>query len=112
MVGLAGDGGARPNSRTMESGLEACGVFGELPSRRCLHGYALKAGIADCPLVVSVLFSMYSKCDNTGCKCFVHKVARERHAFLDLTVEGALQGRPWNCSRRWRSVACSQMRYL
>jgi hypothetical protein len=65
MVGLAGDGGARPNSRTMESGLEACGVFGELPSRRCLHGYALKAGIADCPLVVSVLFSMYSKCDNT-----------------------------------------------
>jgi pentatricopeptide repeat protein len=65
MVRLAGDGGARPNSRTMESGLEACGVLRELPSGRCLHGYALKAGVADCTLVVPVLFSMYSKCDNT-----------------------------------------------
>jgi pentatricopeptide repeat protein len=66
MVRLAGDGGARPNSRTMESGLEACGVLGELPSGRCLHGYAVKAGVVGSPLVVSVLFSMYTKCDSTA----------------------------------------------
>ncbi|GJN02668.1 hypothetical protein PR202_ga20044 [Eleusine coracana subsp. coracana] len=66
MVKLTGDGRVRPNSRTMESGLEACGVLGELPSGRCLHVYAMKTGVADSPLVVSALFSMYSKCDSTA----------------------------------------------
>ncbi|KAL6652603.1 hypothetical protein ACP70R_011528 [Stipagrostis hirtigluma subsp. patula] len=65
MVRLAADGGARPNSRTMESGLEACRVLGELPSGRCLHGYAVKIRAGDSPLVVSALFSMYTKCDST-----------------------------------------------
>ncbi|KAL6845855.1 hypothetical protein ACP4OV_024430 [Aristida adscensionis] len=60
MVRLAGDGAARPNSRTMESGLEACGFLGELASGRCLHGYAVKIGVG-----YSVLFSMYTKCDST-----------------------------------------------
>ncbi|KAK3142374.1 hypothetical protein QOZ80_4BG0345680 [Eleusine coracana subsp. coracana] len=66
MVRLTGDGGAMPNSRTLESGLEACGVLGELPSGICLHGYAMKFGVVDSPLVVSALFSMYSKCDSTA----------------------------------------------
>ncbi|XP_062225848.1 pentatricopeptide repeat-containing protein At4g39952, mitochondrial [Phragmites australis] len=66
MVRLAGHGGARPNSRTMESGLEACGVLCELNSGRCLHGYVMKAGVGNSPLVVSALFSMYSKCDCTA----------------------------------------------
>ncbi|XP_021319372.1 pentatricopeptide repeat-containing protein At4g39952, mitochondrial isoform X2 [Sorghum bicolor] len=50
MVRLAGDGKARPNSRTMESGLEACGVLDELNSGRCLHGYAVKVGVGDSPM--------------------------------------------------------------
>ncbi|KAF0890436.1 hypothetical protein E2562_002812 [Oryza meyeriana var. granulata] len=65
MVRSASDGGARPNSRTMESGLDACGMLGELPVARCLHGYGVKAGVGHCPLVVSSLFSMYAKCDCT-----------------------------------------------
>uniref|UniRef100_A0A0D9W5W4 Uncharacterized protein n=1 Tax=Leersia perrieri TaxID=77586 RepID=A0A0D9W5W4_9ORYZ len=65
MVRSAGDGGVRPNSRTMESGLEACGVLGELSVGRCLHGYGVKVGVGHCPLVVSSLFSMYTKCDST-----------------------------------------------
>ncbi|XP_006653490.1 pentatricopeptide repeat-containing protein At4g39952, mitochondrial [Oryza brachyantha] len=65
MVRSAGDGGARPNSRTMESGLEACGVLGEQCAGRCLHGYGVKSAFGHCPLVVSSLFSMYTKCDRT-----------------------------------------------
>uniref|UniRef100_A0A0D9ZLT4 Uncharacterized protein n=1 Tax=Oryza glumipatula TaxID=40148 RepID=A0A0D9ZLT4_9ORYZ len=65
MVRSAGDGGARPNSRTMESGLEACGVLGELSVGTCLHGFGVKAGVGHCPSVVSSLFSMYTKCDST-----------------------------------------------
>ncbi|XP_025823596.1 pentatricopeptide repeat-containing protein At4g39952, mitochondrial isoform X2 [Panicum hallii] len=65
MIRLAGNGETRPNSRTMESGLEACGLLGELNSGRCLHGYVLKIGVGDSPLVASALFSMYSKCHNT-----------------------------------------------
>ncbi|CAL5068290.1 unnamed protein product [Urochloa decumbens] len=65
MVRLADDGGTKPNSRTMESGLEACGVLGELNSGRCLHGYVVKIGVGDSPLVTSALFSMYSKCHST-----------------------------------------------
>ncbi|EES12305.1 hypothetical protein BDA96_06G121000 [Sorghum bicolor] len=69
MVRLAGDGKARPNSRTMESGLEACGVLDELNSGRCLHGYAVKVGVGDSPMVISALFSMYSKCHSTEDAC-------------------------------------------
>uniref|UniRef100_A0ACD5V7X3 Uncharacterized protein n=1 Tax=Avena sativa TaxID=4498 RepID=A0ACD5V7X3_AVESA len=65
MVRLAGDVGARPNARTMESGLEACGLLGELSAGRCLHGYTVKEGVGDSTLVISTLFSMYSKCDVT-----------------------------------------------
>ncbi|CAM0904305.1 unnamed protein product [Alopecurus aequalis] len=65
MVSLAHDGTVRPNARTMESGLEACGVLGEVSVGRCLHGYTVKEGIGDCASVVSALFSMYSKCDMT-----------------------------------------------
>ncbi|KAJ1271386.1 hypothetical protein BS78_06G124700 [Paspalum vaginatum] len=69
MVRQTGNSGARPNSRTMESGLEACGVLGELNSGRCLHGYVVKVGVDDSPLVVYALFSMYSKCHNIEDAC-------------------------------------------
>lgn len=78
MIRLAGDSGARPNSRTMESGLEACGVLGELSAGRCLHGYAVKEGIRDCALVVSALFSMYSKCDMTEDACILFPELTEK----------------------------------
>ncbi|CAN6248955.1 unnamed protein product [Urochloa humidicola] len=75
MIRFAGDGEARPNSRTLESGLEACGVLGELNSGRCLHGYVVKIGVGDSQLVTSALFSMYLKC---------HSIEDARILFLEL----------------------------
>ncbi|GJN27357.1 hypothetical protein PR202_gb15375 [Eleusine coracana subsp. coracana] len=67
MVRLTGDGRVRPKlTDNWRVDLEACGVLGELPSGRCLHVYAMKTGVVDSPLVVSALFSMYSKCDSTA----------------------------------------------
>ncbi|TVU14149.1 hypothetical protein EJB05_37596, partial [Eragrostis curvula] len=89
MVRLSSDGGARPNSRTMESGLEACGVLGELPSGRCLHGYSVKAGVADSPSVIPVLFSMYSKCDSTADACVLFPELPEKDVVSWTSLIGA-----------------------
>ncbi|KAF7002216.1 hypothetical protein CFC21_017725 [Triticum aestivum] len=89
MVRLAGDGGARPNSRTMESGLEACGLLGELSAGRCLHGYTVKEGIGDCALVVSALFSMYSKCDRTEDACVLFLELPEKDVVTWTSLIGA-----------------------
>uniref|UniRef100_A0A0E0KRK0 Pentacotripeptide-repeat region of PRORP domain-containing protein n=1 Tax=Oryza punctata TaxID=4537 RepID=A0A0E0KRK0_ORYPU len=79
MLRYVGDGGARPNSRTMESGLEAGAVLGELSVGKCLHGFALKAGVGHCPMVVSSLFSMYTKSGH---------VVNAVELFLDMEESG------------------------
>uniref|UniRef100_A0ACD5UB14 Uncharacterized protein n=1 Tax=Avena sativa TaxID=4498 RepID=A0ACD5UB14_AVESA len=89
MVRLAGDGGARPNARTMESGLEACGLLGELSAGRCLHGYTVKEGIADSTLVISTLFSMYSKCDGTENASILFAELQEKDVFTWTSLIGA-----------------------
>ncbi|KAF8411447.1 hypothetical protein HHK36_003998 [Tetracentron sinense] len=58
----SGEDGERPNFRTVEGGLQACGNLGALLKGRCLHGFAVKTGIGCSEAVKSLLLSMYSKC--------------------------------------------------
>jgi pentatricopeptide repeat protein len=93
MVRLAGDGEARPNSRTMESGLVACGVLDELNSGRCLHGYVVKVGVGDSPLVISALFSLYSKCQSTEGACTLFPELPEKDVVSWTSLIGIYCGR-------------------
>ncbi|XP_009370728.3 pentatricopeptide repeat-containing protein At4g39952, mitochondrial [Pyrus x bretschneideri] len=54
--------GERPNFRTLEVGLQACGYLGALAEGRCLHGFVVKRGIGCSGAVKSLLLSMYSRC--------------------------------------------------
>ncbi|PIN13601.1 hypothetical protein CDL12_13778 [Handroanthus impetiginosus] len=54
--------GERPNFRTLEGGLQACGDLSALTEGRCLHGLALKSGIVSSSSIQSAILSMYSKC--------------------------------------------------
>ncbi|KAA8546794.1 hypothetical protein F0562_003223 [Nyssa sinensis] len=58
---IAGDG-ERPNVRTLEGGLQACGNLGASREGRCLHGLVIKIGIGCSHVIQSSLLSMYSKC--------------------------------------------------
>jgi pentatricopeptide repeat protein len=93
MVRLAADGEARPNSRTMESGLVACGVLDELNSGRCLHGYVVKVGVGDSPLVISALFSLYSKCQSTEGACTLFPELPEKDVVSWTSLIGIYCGR-------------------
>lgn len=57
-----GGDGERPNFRTLEGGLQACGNLNALVEGRCLHCLVLKTGIGCSEAVKSSLLSMYSKC--------------------------------------------------
>ncbi|XP_043722578.1 pentatricopeptide repeat-containing protein At4g39952, mitochondrial [Telopea speciosissima] len=59
---MIGEDGVKPNWRTIEGGLQACGKLGALLEGRCLHCYALKTGIVSSQVVESTLLCMYSKC--------------------------------------------------
>ncbi|XP_077213792.1 pentatricopeptide repeat (PPR) superfamily protein [Tasmannia lanceolata] len=61
----SGEDGLRPNFRTIEGGLQACGNLVALLEGRCLHGFATKTGIGGCCFVRSALLSMYCKCGST-----------------------------------------------
>ncbi|CAN6542192.1 unnamed protein product [Malus baccata var. baccata] len=54
--------GERPNFRTLEVGLQACGDLGALVEGRCLHGFVVKSGTGCSGDVKSLLLSMYSRC--------------------------------------------------
>ncbi|KAM1091688.1 hypothetical protein FF1_019141 [Malus domestica] len=54
--------GERPNFRTLEVGLQACGGLGALVEGRCLHGFVVKSGTGCSEDVKSLLLSMYSRC--------------------------------------------------
>ncbi|KAE8697380.1 Pentatricopeptide repeat-containing protein [Hibiscus syriacus] len=56
------DGETRPNFRTLEGGLQACGNLCALDEGKCLHGFVVKTGLGFYPLVQSSIFSMYSRC--------------------------------------------------
>ncbi|MQL87795.1 hypothetical protein Taro_020328 [Colocasia esculenta] len=56
--------GEKPNSRTIEGGLQACGNLRALPEGRCLHAVAMKSGLWICDFVKSSMLSVYSKCEN------------------------------------------------
>ncbi|XP_042489375.1 pentatricopeptide repeat-containing protein At4g39952, mitochondrial [Macadamia integrifolia] len=59
---VIGEDGVKPNWRTIEGGLQACGNLGALLEGRCLHCYALKTGIVSSQVIESTLLCMYSKC--------------------------------------------------
>ncbi|KAK6923435.1 E motif [Dillenia turbinata] len=57
------DNGERPNCRTFEGALQACGNLGAVLEGRCLHGLAIKTGIFQCAQAVeSSLLFMYCRC--------------------------------------------------
>ncbi|WOK96250.1 hypothetical protein Cni_G04957 [Canna indica] len=56
-------GGERPNSRTVEAGLQACGSLRLLREGNCLHCFALKFGMEHLHSIRLSLLSMYSKCE-------------------------------------------------
>lgn len=56
----------RPNFRTLEVGLQACGDLGTLVEGKCLHGFVVKSGIGCSEAVKSLLLSMYSRCGAPG----------------------------------------------
>ncbi|KAK9162778.1 hypothetical protein Syun_003680 [Stephania yunnanensis] len=51
----------KPNFRTVEGGLQACGIMGDMLKGRSLHGYAVKTGNDSSQFVQWSLLSMYSK---------------------------------------------------
>ncbi|KAI3958609.1 hypothetical protein MKW92_007744 [Papaver armeniacum] len=57
--------GEKPNIRTIDGGLKACGNLGYVLSGRCLHGYMVKTGNGYSQFVKSSLLAMYSKCGTT-----------------------------------------------
>ncbi|XP_057726321.1 pentatricopeptide repeat-containing protein At4g39952, mitochondrial [Arachis stenosperma] len=59
---LHGVDSERPNSRTLEGGLLACGDLVALSEGRCLHGFVVKTGIGCEQVVQSSLLSMYCRC--------------------------------------------------
>ncbi|KAH0455750.1 hypothetical protein IEQ34_015782 [Dendrobium chrysotoxum] len=58
------DGGTKPNSRTLDGGLQACANLGALHEGMCLHGFLLKTGFGCSASVRSSLLSMYAKCES------------------------------------------------
>ncbi|CAE6152732.1 unnamed protein product [Arabidopsis arenosa] len=54
----------KPNPRTLECGFQACSNLGALKEGRCLHGFAVKSGLASSNIVQSSMFSLYSKSGN------------------------------------------------
>lgn len=54
----------KPNPRTLECGFQACVNLGALKEGRCLHGFAVKNGLASSTTVKSSTFSLYSKSGN------------------------------------------------
>ncbi|KAL3527643.1 hypothetical protein ACH5RR_012299 [Cinchona calisaya] len=60
MLRIGGDD-ERPNYRTLEGGLQACGNLSALVEGRCLHGLSVKSGIDCSQAVQSSLLSMYCK---------------------------------------------------
>ncbi|KAL3616430.1 hypothetical protein CASFOL_039820 [Castilleja foliolosa] len=52
----------KPNFRTLEGGLQACGDLSALVIGKCLHGLMVKSGISSSRIVQSAALSMYSKC--------------------------------------------------
>ncbi|XVF17268.1 hypothetical protein REPUB_Repub10bG0105300 [Reevesia pubescens] len=63
---LGDDGEKRPNFRTLEGGLQACGNLCALDEGKCLHGFVVKTGLGFYPVVQSSILSMYSKCGSVG----------------------------------------------
>ncbi|XP_026385828.1 pentatricopeptide repeat-containing protein At4g39952, mitochondrial-like [Papaver somniferum] len=57
--------GEKPNVRTIDGGMKACGNLGYVLSGRCIHGYMVKTGSGYSQFVKSSLLSMYSKCGTT-----------------------------------------------
>ncbi|CAO2817862.1 unnamed protein product [Amaranthus hypochondriacus] len=53
--------GGKPNNRTLDGGIQACGNIGALAEGKCLHGLAIKSGYGVFNDVQSSLLSMYSK---------------------------------------------------
>ncbi|EOA16065.1 hypothetical protein CARUB_v10004198mg [Capsella rubella] len=51
----------KPNPRTLECGFQACANLGALKEGRCLHGFTVKYGLASSKIVLSSVFSLYSK---------------------------------------------------
>ncbi|CAA7020528.1 unnamed protein product [Microthlaspi erraticum] len=55
----------KPNPRTLECGFQACANLGALKEGRCIHGFAVKFGLASSSKIFqSSVFSLYSKCGN------------------------------------------------
>lgn len=61
MLKIGGDDG-RPNFRTLEGGLQACGNLSALVEGRCLHGLSVKMGFDCSEAVQSSILSMYCNC--------------------------------------------------
>ncbi|XP_022739957.1 pentatricopeptide repeat-containing protein At4g39952, mitochondrial [Durio zibethinus] len=60
------DGEERPNFRTLEGGLQACGNLGALDEGKCLHSFVVKTGLGFYPVVQSSILFMYSRCGSVG----------------------------------------------
>ncbi|XP_021274440.1 pentatricopeptide repeat-containing protein At4g39952, mitochondrial [Herrania umbratica] len=63
---VGGEGEKRPNFRTLEGGLQACGSLCALYEGKCLHGFVVKTGLGFYPVVQSSILSMYSRCGSVG----------------------------------------------
>lgn len=73
-----GEEGVRPNYRTLEGGIQACGNIGDLKEGKCLHGLAIKIGYGFCQDVQSSLLSMYSKWGTLGESCQLFGEVRDK----------------------------------
>ncbi|CAA7401701.1 unnamed protein product [Spirodela intermedia] len=94
-------GGARPNSRTLEVGLKACGSLEALLEGSCLQGLAVKSGSWCCHSVRSSMLSLYSKCGSLddACVVFEELPTKDLISWTEILGKYARMGLVAECSR-------------
>ncbi|PKA53144.1 Pentatricopeptide repeat-containing protein [Apostasia shenzhenica] len=100
------DGGARPNSRTFDAGLQACANLGALREGMCLHGFLLKTGSGDASSLRSSLLSMYAKCERLteAVLAFQELTERDDVSFTELLSVYAKNGLLGECLKLLKSI--------
>lgn len=103
---LGADGGVRPNSRTVEGALQACGSLGALWEGRCLHVFLTKIGLEYHDSIKSSLLSVYSKCESPEDAFLVFEELPEKDVVSWTAVVGvhARKGLILDCIKLFRSM--------
>ncbi|GFP80992.1 pentatricopeptide repeat-containing protein at4g39952 mitochondrial [Phtheirospermum japonicum] len=99
----------RPNFRTLEGGLQACGDLSSLVGGKCLHGLVVKFGISSSRIIQSAVLSMYSKCGSVedAQVSFMEVVSKDLFSWTSIIGIYARLGRFHDCFRMFSWMLAS-----